>query len=127
MRIVDPEPLYASRYLLARGAALEGDLKRGEHVVGVVAEKDGDADRRGSPTTAAAPSMAHTARLCLPLKYVAGDAPELTSPLGRPPDQTRATQQARRGDRERLHTHTVELTSSWLQSIDDLNVPVFIL
>ena len=24
-------------------------------------------------------------------------------------------------------THTMELTNSWLQSIDDLNVPVFIL
>lgn len=69
--------------------------------------------------------MTHTTRLCLPVKY----GPVMRQNW-RPhsvtfPISTRATIRHGAVIANATSTHTVELRSSWLQSIDDLNVPVF--
>ena len=82
------------------GDSLQGDLKRGEHVIGVEADQDADAhrdDREHQQQRQHRPD--HHA---LPAGEIpAGDTPELTTPLRQPRDQEEHQQQARRGDQER--------------------------
>src|SRR6476646_8720179 len=75
--------------------------------------------------TSRAASMAHTTRLCLPVKYG-----PVTRQNWRPhsvarPIRMRTTIRHGAVIANATSTHIVELRSSWLQSIDDLKVPVF--
>ena len=72
-------------------------------------------------------SVAHTTRLCLPVKYVPVMRQNWRPHSVVRPIRTRTTSRHGAVIANAIRTHTVELTSSWLQSIDDLNVPVFTL
>src|SRR6478609_2179382 len=77
--------------------------------------------------TSSSANMTHTTTLCLPVKY----GPVMRQNW-RPhsvtfPTRTRAMSKHGAAIANATSTQTVELRSSWLQSIDDLKVPVFTL
>ena len=93
-----PKSVYAS---VSRRTGLESDLQRREQIVGVIAEKDVDANNEDRRQQQQPDHCPH--RRALPaLEIVTSDAPELAPPLGRPLDHHEHHEQARSGDHPHL-------------------------